>query len=226
MHFQPRSFLHFAPLCCTLLSVNAASTSKKISAVLPLQAAAYGTSYNVVLKIGSRSYPVVADTGSSDLWLFEPGWKCYFGSATTLGTEVPQSKCLAGNETYTKSSTYSPITDAWLGEHYGAGNVIGTLGNEHVQVGDISIPRQEMGFVNATTSYFDGHGAGIMGLGYPVISSIHPENYTAHTALQLLGNRLLYETLTTSLVKAGMEPYFAFAINRTPLQQELGDGKN
>jgi hypothetical protein len=161
MHFLRQSFLHFAPLFCTFLSVSAASTSKKISAILPLRAAAYGTTYNVVLEIGGRSYPVLADTGSSDLWLFEPGWKCYFGSPTTLGTEVPQSKCLAGNGTYTRSSTYTPITKEWLGEHYGAGNVIGTLGYEHVMVGDISIPRQEMGFVNATTSYFDGYGAGI-----------------------------------------------------------------
>lgn len=217
MHFSRQPVLRFAPLFCTALTVDAANTAKKLSAVLPLRAAAYGTTFNVQLDIGGRSYPVLADTGSSDLWLLEPGWKCYFGSPTTQGKEVPQSKCIAGNATYTKSSTYSPITSAWLGEHYGAGNVIGTLGYEHVMVGDISIPRQEMGFVNATNQEFDGYGSGIMGLGYPVIASIHPANYTAHTSLELFGDRLLYETLTTSLVKAGMEPYFAFAINRTPL---------
>lgn len=137
---------------------------------------------------------------------------------------MPQAKCLAGNKTYKQSSTFEPIKSAWLGEHYGAGNVVGTLGYEQVQIGDITIPRQEMGFVNATTSYSDGFCSGIFGLGYPIIASIHPENYTATTAMQLLGDRLHYNTALLSLIQQGMEPFFAFAIERTPLQQELGFG--
>lgn len=225
MDFLPPSFLRLVSLSFLVLSVGAASTPKNLSAVLPLRAAAYGTSYDVILEIGGNSYPVVADTGSADLWLFDPGWKCYFGSANTDGTEVPQSNCTAGKGTYKQSSTYEPITSAWLGDHYGAGNVIGTLGYENVKVGDITIARQEMGFANKTNSYFDGYNAGIMGLGYPIIAVVHPENYTAVTNLQLLGGRLLYPTLLTSMVKEGMEPYVAFAIERTPMDQELGDGK-
>ena len=218
------SYAHLNFLYCTLLLSSPVAASIKASAILPLRAAAYGTSYDVNIEIGGNTYPVVADTGSADLWLLEAGWKCYYGSANTDGTEVPQSKCLAGNDTYTKSSTFEPINNGWMGVHYGAGNIIGDLGYEQVNVGGITIPRQEMGFINKTNSYFDGLGVGIMGLGYPVIAMVHPENYTAVTDIGLLGDRWLYSTLLTSMVKAGMEPYVSFAIERTPLQQQLGDG--
>jgi hypothetical protein len=61
MDLLPPSFLRlaslsFLPLCC-----------------LTHETAAYGTSYDVILEIGGNSYPVVADTASADLWLFEPG---------------------------------------------------------------------------------------------------------------------------------------------------------
>jgi hypothetical protein len=83
-----------------------------------------------------------------------------------------------------------------------------------------------MGFANKINSYFDGYNAGIAGLSYPVIASIYPKNYTAVTNLEFLGDRLLCQTLLTSMVKEGMEPYIAFTIERTPMNQELGDGKH
>ena len=65
-----------------------------------------------------------------------------------------------------------------------------------------------------------------MGLGYPDIASIHPANYTAASALQLLGDRLLYDTLFVRMMKQGVAPYFAMALERTPLEQEIGFGKS
>ena len=166
-----RLLLHYAVLPWILGLTNASNAEKKLSAVLPLRAAAYGTSFDVDIVIGDQTFLLTADTGSSDLWVLQPDWKCYFGKATWSGTPVPREKCIYGNKTYSQSSSLSPIDSAWLGEHYGAGNVEGPLGYESIQIGGISIPRQTTGFVNASTAYGDGLGSGILGLGYPVIAS-------------------------------------------------------
>lgn len=79
----------------------------------------------------------------------------------------------------------------------GSGNVYGTLGYENIKVGSIAIDAQEMDVVNASTSWEDGFGSGIMGLGYPTIVQIHPESFTGKTALQLLEDRWLYPTVLT-----------------------------
>lgn len=127
--------------------------------------------FDADIVIGDQTFTLLADTGSSDLWVLDHDWQCYFGKETWSGAPVPREKCLYGNKTYTQSSTFSPIEWAWLGEHYGVGNVEGPLGYEKVQVGDIVVPRQTTGFVNASTESQDGLSSGLIGLGYPVIAS-------------------------------------------------------
>lgn len=206
------------------LSLPSTSIAKSHSAVLPLTATDYGASYNVEIKVGDETFPVIVDTGSADLWVLDADWKCYRGSETTSGAKVPQGRCLYGNKTYTQSSTFEPITNAWLGEHYGAGIVSGPLGNENVQLGGIIIEHQEMGFVNASTATGNGACSGLMGLGYPVLGFVHPANYTASTFPQLLGDRLLYDTVFVRMMKQGVEPFFALALERTPLGKETDFG--
>ena len=101
----------------------------------------------------------------------------------------------------------------------------GTLGYENIKVGSIAIEGQEMGVVNASTSWEDGFGSGIMGLGYPSIVQIHPENYTKEDALSLLQDRWLYPTVLTRMAKQGVDPYFSMALERTPLDAVTGFGR-
>jgi hypothetical protein len=115
---------------------------------------------------------VITDTGSADLWVLAPDWKCYAGSVSILnGTAVPRENCPL-NKTYTQTSTFQPIDSAWLGEIYGQSDVIGTVGYEDVQIGTIEISQQEMGFVNATIHGVDSSVSGILGLAYPVLDSV------------------------------------------------------
>lgn len=207
-------------LLCT--QTNALSNS---SVILPLTASAYGTSFDVEVEIGNQSFKLIADTGSSDLWVLDSDWQCLLGSPTTPGAVVPKEKCQYSNTTYTRSPTFQPITAAWLGEHYGVGNVVGPLGTDLVRVGGLSIPSQTFGLANSSSAYGDGVCSGLIGLGYQDIASIHPANYTATNALQLLGDRLVYDTFLVNLMKSGVEPFFAMALERTPIDQQTGPGE-
>ncbi|KAK3699771.1 hypothetical protein LTR37_016280 [Vermiconidia calcicola] len=224
MHTIQKSFLSTIFLVTFVAHLNPADASSNISAVLPLTATAYGTTLTTVIKIGNQSFNLLPDTGSADLWVLQPDWECYRGHHTGSSVLVPQGNCDYGNGTYTKTSTFTPHEDAWLGIHYGAGDVFGTLGFDSVQVGDIVIPRQEFGMANATNGPADKYSEGIMGLGHQVLSMTHASNYSATSALGLLSNTLWYETSLWSMVKQGMEPYFAFALDRMPFDQEIGHG--
>ena len=210
------AFLPFAKL------TRAASN---LSAVLPLTATGYGTTLTAQINIGGHLYDVLPDTGSADLWVLQKDWKCYNGQANVSGTPVSQDECQYGTTAYTESDTFEPIDDAWLGITYGAGDVFGTLGYESMRLGSISIPRQEFGLMNATTGPADRYSSGLVGLSLPIISQTHPSNVTGLTGFELLTNTLMYDTVLLTLEAQGVEPYFAFALDRIPQDQEIGEGK-
>ena len=207
-----------------LLTFRPAAALGNASAILPLKSVAYGTSYNTEVTFGDQTLWVIIDTGSADLWALGSNWQCFYGKEAPNGEPVSRAECRNGDQTYTESSTFEPIDWAWIGVHYGSGNVYGTLGFEDIKVGDLTVPQQITGVINATTSYFDDFGVGILGLGYPTISQIHPANYTGDTDLELLQDRLLYPTILQTMTKQGVEPYFAIALERTPLDLEIGFG--
>ena len=115
---------------------------------------------------------MIADTGSADLWVLASDWKCYSDSVTVLnGTSVPRENC-PFNKTYTQTSTFQAIDSAWLGETYGQGDIVGSVGYEDVQIGSITLSQQEMAFVNATINGVDSTVSGLLGLAYPVLDSV------------------------------------------------------
>lgn len=139
---------------------------------IPIRSVEYGTNFNIEVQFANQTFSLLLDTGSSDTWVLSPDWKCYYGSDTVYGAEVPQENCLFSNQTYQKTPSFNPIDSAWLGEHYGAGDIVGTLGYEDIKIGHISIPQQEIGIVNATNSLGDGYNSGLIGFGYPSISQV------------------------------------------------------
>lgn len=207
------------------------------SAVLPITATAYGTALTVVIEIGGLPFNLLPDTGSADLWVVHPDWTCHEKSETAiLGNEVSRQQCAYGNGTYTPSSTFKSEPNAWMGIHFGAGDVLGTVGRDTVNIGSIEILQQEFGIINATNGPADNYSEGIMGLCYPILSQTHPSNFTPETPFELLTNTLPSMTTILSLIESceqdqttGDNPtynqFFTFALERTPLDQETAFGE-
>ena len=100
-----------------------------------------------------------------------PNWIC-----APNGVPSPRSNC-PSNTSYVESTTFKPIQDAYLGELYGQGIIIGPLGYENLKIGSLEIPQQEMAFVNSTTNGVDSSVSGLMGLAFPVLDAVCQQVY-------------------------------------------------
>ena len=109
---------------------------------------------------------MITDTGSADLWVLGEKWKC-----EPNGVPVPRSKC-PFNQSYAQTSSFKAIENAYLGELYGQGVIIGEAGYEDVKLGSLTISQQEMAFVNSTTNGVDSSVSGLMGLAFPVLDQV------------------------------------------------------
>lgn len=89
MLFVSHSPVRYAPLLCFIFSVTAADISKDISAILPLKAAAYGTSYDAYLLIGMKHTQSLPTPGA-----LISGFLNLTGSATLGALQLTGPRCL------------------------------------------------------------------------------------------------------------------------------------
>ena len=173
------------------------------------------------MTLGTQSFEVLVDTGSADLWVLGGGWQC-----TREKTHL-RSDCEFGDQVYTtsNSTTYSPVNYAWLGEHYGDGDVIGPLATERLKLSNITVADQIFGIIDSSTTVEDRINTGLMGLGYPILAQAHPSNYTAISSAALLQQRLSYDTVFCHMIERGVAPYFSLTLDRMPRDQETGAGE-
>lgn len=113
------------------------------------------------------------DTGSSDTWLVETGFKCV--DVTTSDPE-PESYCAFG-PTYNVSDTFKQVPDENFNITYGDGEFLtGILGRESVTLAGI-----EVGHTAALVNYAawegDGTTSGLMGLAYPALYGSFPTSF-------------------------------------------------
>ncbi|KAL4940568.1 hypothetical protein BDV06DRAFT_223942 [Aspergillus oleicola] len=174
----------------------------------------YGTIFDVEATIGGQRFQLLVDSGSSDLYVMKTNFTCLDNDN---GQTLPEEDCLYDlNRTYV-SNTYMQIPDQIFGIKYGAGIASGVMAYEEVTVAGITVPHQRIGIADKSTPMGDGVNSGLIGLGYPALTSAHPSNITDNSTYwynRLPYNPLLYNMYGQGLIK---EPYFAHALARSPL---------
>ncbi|KAL4779436.1 aspartic peptidase domain-containing protein [Aspergillus varians] len=199
------------PAAATTLSLKRRSNN----ATAPMVSTGYGTVFDVEVTIGGQSFDLLVDSGSSDLYVMQTGFTCLDKES---GLELSQDECAYDlDRTYNISDTYEAIPDQMFGIEYGAGLASGGMAFEEVSVAGITVPRQQVAIANKSTPMGDDVNSGLIGLGYPSITSAHASNTTDNSTYWY--HRLPYKPLLYNMWEQGLiqEPYFAHVLARQGL---------
>ncbi|KAF7591454.1 hypothetical protein BBP40_001557 [Aspergillus hancockii] len=179
-----------------------------------LLATKLGAVFDVDISIGSnnQTFKLLVDTGSSDTYIVRDKFTCI--NATT-NMAIPEASCHYGPKTYTKSQTYQRVPDETFGVQYGDGIASGIMAFETITIADVTV-RTKIGIADTSTPMGDGVNSGVLGLGYPCLTSAHPGKHTPNDTYFF--NRAVYSPVFNTMFEQGkVEPYFSVALAHTPL---------
>ena len=185
------------------------------TATAPMVVTEYGTVFDVEATIGGQNFSLLVDSGSSDLYVMESNFTCI---NKTTNMELLAEECNYDlNRTYSISDTYQQIPNQVFGIEYGAGIASGVMAFEEVTVAGVTVPKQRVAIANKSTPMGDGVSSGLIGLGYPSITSAHPANTTDNSTYWF--HRLPYKPVLYTMWEQGLikEPYFSHVLARTQL---------
>ncbi|KEF52535.1 uncharacterized protein A1O9_11377 [Exophiala aquamarina CBS 119918] len=197
------------------------SGSSSINGTSLLTATNFGSVFDTNVTFGDQTFQVFIDTGSSDTWVVRNDFTCF---DRTSGLKLPQKSCNYGPASYDpiNSASYELIPDEIFGIQYGDGMSSGVMAYENITLAGLSI-RQKVGIINASSPMGDGVNVGVLGLGYPSLTSAHPGPSQDNETFWY--NRLPYEPLIFNMSEQGLiDPYFSLAIARTSQNETIGFG--
>ncbi|KAL4886077.1 aspartic peptidase domain-containing protein [Aspergillus karnatakaensis] len=209
-------------IAISILVASASATTLQLRrhsdhAISSMVSTSYGTVFDVETTIGGQTFQLMVDSGSSDTYVMKSDFQCFDRES---GLQQPREDCLYDvNRAYNISDTYEQIPGQIFGIQYGDGIASGVMAFEEVTVAGIKIQRQRVGIADKSTPMGDGVNSGLIGLGYPALTSAHPANITDNSTYWF--NRLPYKPILWEMYDQGLieEPYFAHAIARSPLNQ-------
>lgn len=148
------------------------------------------------------------DTGSSDTWVVASDLEC-----VDIDTKVPlaQDACGFGPLYDSSVGSFTNITDESFSiSYFPEGEELkGSMGYAPITLGGLTVSQQEVALVDYAAWIGDGYSSGLLGLGYPAITSA--ENTTS-------GQGVVYNPLFTTMINDGLvsDGIFTLAIDRVP----------
>ncbi|QIX01884.1 hypothetical protein AMS68_007401 [Peltaster fructicola] len=172
-----------------------------------------GSIYSAPVTIGTNTFQLVVDTGSSDPWIVMSNYTCLDVATKTVEA---QSYCGFG-PTYdpSKSSTFQRIPNTNFNVSYADGeNLNGVMGYEMMSIGGITVTSQEFGAVSQAAWTGDGVSSGLVGLAYSTLTSAYAGTDPTQ---DVRGRQLKYSPLFNSIFSQGLaSPIFSIAMSRDP----------
>lgn len=195
--------------CAGLAHSTTFSLRRRQSGPSSLTSTKYGTAYEVEIKVNNQTFHVNPDTGSSDLWVPIDTFQCV---NPLDNSEIAQEDCNFGG-TYKVPNSTEYVQNQTFGVKYGSGIATGRVAYANVTLNGITVERQLIGLVDRTNDIGDGLGSGMLGLGFPPLTSAHPGTELDNETL--LFDRAVYDPLFVSMYKQGLvEPWYSFALLR------------
>nr|CDP28819.1 Putative Eukaryotic aspartyl protease [Podospora anserina S mat+] len=169
--------------------------------------------YIVDIVVGNQTLAVSVDTGSSDTWFVSDYFECV--RFWWQGPEYKPNCGLADGFTGNLSGGVldnPPFVRSYMDTTF----VSGYYGFEDVTVGSITAKNQRVGVVNYTFWAGDGLTSGLLGLGYPFMTSLDGAEQ----------NQAPYDPVFTTMWKNKLiDPLFSIALSRESGNQGEPDGE-
>ena len=125
-----------------------------------------GEEYATPITIGTQTFEVIVDTGSSDTWVVETGFECIDLDTSKKTTEAA---CDFGPY-YTTDSTFVKTANENFNIEYGDGEYLtGIIGTETVTLAGIEVTGQTIALVTVAAWEGDGTTSGLTGLAYTAL---------------------------------------------------------
>ncbi|KAJ8072519.1 hypothetical protein PM082_016078 [Marasmius tenuissimus] len=141
-------------------------------------------SYYLLLKTGQISFRVALDTGSSDLWLTSSACSsptCKESPHYPLSYQNPTFVAVNANATAFKAS-------------YGDGTAVsGFVAKETITIGNMTVPQQAFGLITQSDVTLVDQVSGILGLGFPRLSTINRSSNDSSPLLATLTQKGLLD---------------------------------
>lgn len=209
------------PISLSLNRRDKSTALSSINSTSPLTATLFGSVFDTNVTFGNQTFKLFIDSGSSDTWVVAKDYTCFNRSS---GLELAQEACLYGPGSYDPSQSvgFQEVPDEIFGIQYGDGIASGVMAYENVTLAGITV-RQKVGVVNVSTPMGDGVNSGLLGLGYPALTSAHPGPTQDNETYWY--QRLPYDPLLFTMANQGLiDPYFSVAIARTGQNETTGFG--
>lgn len=189
---------------------------------------ATGSTFLAPITIGTQTFNVVVDTGSSDTWVARSDFTCV---DVADGAPQPQSQCAFGG-TYDVSkepkasnaagSRFKKLANVNFNVTYGDGEYLtGVFGDIDVTLAGIKVPNQQVALAKLAGWDGDGYTSGILGLAYPALtgaySGTNPRNdrYCQHPSSSSLCNQMEYLPVLMNMFAQNLTAaVFAVALSR------------
>ncbi|GLB40214.1 putative acid protease [Lyophyllum shimeji] len=120
-------------------------------------------SYFTVINVGAISFRVALDTASSDLWIVSSDCQ------TKSCTSVPRYPSAYQSPTFT---TVDDNSTTFRASYFDGTVASGFVAKESVRLSNLTVANQAFGMVTDSNVTLVDHTSGIMGLGFPRLSSI------------------------------------------------------
>ncbi|KAE8353079.1 aspartic peptidase domain-containing protein [Aspergillus coremiiformis] len=171
-----------------------------------------GKNFDIDVTVGADNQPfkLLVDTGSSDTYIMRDSFTCINATSNLV---IPEENCNYGPETYTPSSSYEEIPGETFGVQYGAGRASGVMAYETITIANITV-RAKLAIADTSEPMGDGVNNGLLGLGYPSLTSAHPGKTVPNDTYFF--NRAVYSPVFNTMYEQGLvEPYFSIALAHT-----------
>lgn len=167
--------------------------------------------YVAAVELGNRSYDLIFDSGSSNLWVAASSFECLQPNSSDA---APQSACGFGS-LFDGAFADGIIANENFNVSYGfGGSIVGVLGHEDVSLAGITVADQELALATSGTWAGDGVISGVLGLGYPANTNDYIGTDAAHdsNATDVFSTPFLFN----AIAQGSIAPLFSIALERGP----------